>query len=49
MIQPQDKPVIKSLIIEEDNKNAITIIEDVEVTDQFPDNSTHQSEIDDGV
>ncbi|KAG4073460.1 hypothetical protein HA402_000684 [Bradysia odoriphaga] len=40
----EDKPVIKSLVIDEDNKNNITLIDDIPV-ERYTENLSHQSEI----
>lgn len=38
---------MKNLVIEEDNKNNISFVEDGQVTDQFCENLPSQSEIED--
>ncbi|XP_037045927.1 zinc finger protein 665-like [Bradysia coprophila] len=40
----EDKPVIKSLVVEEDNKNNITLIDDIQVG-RYAEDLSHQSEI----
>lgn len=37
----------KNFVIQEDNKNGIATLEDVEITDRFSDNLPSQSEIED--